>query len=162
MAGLISAIAFLIFDAVFKSKGKLSTAIDDGWIDNSTRAVVVDLVLYCNPSRIFTSIQLVAEIPPIGNIYTGNSEVRSFPEVEYETIGHYALLGVRSGSTDQFSDHLTGGRCQDSVSRIFYGAVAAYLTLRTSFGIFDTGMVLFFSSFWRCIEVFAIISALSR
>lgn len=128
-----------VFAGDEESKGKLSTAIDDGWIDNSTRAVVVDLVLYCNPARIFTSVQLVAEIPPIGNIYTGNSEVRSFPEIEYETVGHYALLGVR----------------------IFYGVVAAYLTLRTSFGIFDTGMILFFSSFWRCIEVFAIISALS-
>ena len=85
----------------FQSKGKLSTAIDDGWIDERTRAVVVDLVLYCNPSRIFTSVQLVAEIPPIGNIYTGNSEVRSFPEIEYQTIGHYALLGVRPGSTVQ-------------------------------------------------------------
>ena len=92
----------------FKSKGKLSTAIDDGWIDNSTRAVVVDMVLYCNPSRIFTSVQLVAEIPPIGNIYTGNSEVRSFPEIEYESIGHYALLGVRSGSIDHFQDRRTG------------------------------------------------------
>ena len=62
---------------------------------------MVDLVLYCNPSRIFTSVQLVAEIPPIGNIYTGNSEVRSFPEIEYQTIGHYALLDVRLGSTVQ-------------------------------------------------------------
>ena len=122
---------------------------------------MVDLVLYCNPSRIFTSVQLVAEIPPIGNIYTGNSEVRSFPEIEYQTIGHYALLGVRTGSTDW--RELSGLKIiKIPNSRIFYGAVAAYLTLRTSFGIFDTGMVLFFSSFWRCIEVFAIISALSR
>ena len=66
------------------------------------------MVLYCNPSRIFTSVQLVAEIPPIGNIYTGNSEVRSFPEIEYESIGHYALLGVRSGSTDHFQERRTG------------------------------------------------------
>ena len=103
-------------------------------------AETLDIVLYCNPSKIFTSVQLVAEIPPIGNIYTGNSEVRSFPEIEYETITHYVILGVR----------------------IFYGAVAAYLTLRTSFGIFDTGIILFFSNFWRCIEVLAILSALSR
>ena len=48
------------------------------WIDAHTRVVFIEFIAYENADRIFSSIQLVAEMPPIGNFYTKSTNVRSF------------------------------------------------------------------------------------
>jgi hypothetical protein len=50
---------------------ELQAAIKAGWIDKYTRMITVNFALYCASDDIFSNVQLVAEIPIIGNIYTG-------------------------------------------------------------------------------------------
>ena len=110
---------------------KLTKLLDNEWIDNRTRAVTVDFGLYCSAERMFSTVQvfiiskalikytfqLVAELPPIGNVHTAESNVRSYIDLDQETTIFKMTLFIRS----------------------FYALVTFYLILRVCFGIFDTG-----------------------
>ena len=61
--------------------------MDNDWIDESTRAVFVEFVMFNNAHRLFSSVQLTVEIPPIGNTFTGRTTVRSYRQ-------HYVMSGM--------------------------------------------------------------------
>jgi hypothetical protein len=63
------------------------------------------------------NLKLVAELPPIGNVHTSASHVRSFIDLDQETFTFQVTLFIRA----------------------FYFMVTFYLILRLCFGIFDTG-----------------------
>ena len=68
----------LFLDDKQKSVKTLNDALDNNWLDHQTRAVFIEFIMYENAHRLFSSVQLTAEIPPIGNIFTGRTTVRSF------------------------------------------------------------------------------------
>ena len=64
----------------------LSELIEENWIDDLTRVVFIEFVLYENSNRLFSTVKLVAEMPPIGMVSTQSSKIRTFRQ-------HYVMNG---------------------------------------------------------------------
>ena len=63
----------------------------DAWIDSQTRAVFIEFALYNPNVNLFTSVQLLAEFPPVGSAVTYNSILTMRL---YHYIGAYGTLMV--------------------------------------------------------------------
>lgn len=63
-----------------------------GWIDNATRAVLVEFTLYNANSNLFCFVRLVTELPPTGGTIT-SFEIRTVKLLRYVTTGDFVVLG---------------------------------------------------------------------
>ena len=94
--------------------------MDNDWIDESTRAVFVEFVMFNNAHRLFSSVQLTVEIPPIGNTFTGRTTVRSYRQ-------HYVMSGMdvlgknlKNRSNKNLTPTLSEGTCESISIRVIF------------------------------------------
>ena len=104
----------------------LRSILDENWIDDMTRVVVVEFVLYENSNRLFSTVKLVAEMPPIGCVSTQSTKIRTFRQ-------HYVMNGW-----DVFG----------VIIRCLFFVLCIYNAFRVAIVLIDIGPFQYLTQFW--------------